>query len=82
MGGWAFWKVMENGGTVAPDGNQTPITPWLYQKLTHYIDSSALNGRNLLAFQFHNQAKRDSKNGGIRLSNQLKGRYVIYDYFY
>jgi hypothetical protein len=57
---------------VAPDGSQTLITPWLSQELAHYVGFSARNDRNLLAFQFHRQAKRDSKNGGIRFKNQIK----------
>jgi hypothetical protein len=52
---------MENRENVAPDGSQTLITPWLRQELNQYVDSSAPNGGNLLAFQFHRQAKRDSK---------------------
>jgi len=73
---------MVNRETVASDGSQTLITPWLRQELINYVDSSASNGRNLLSFQFHCQAKRDAKNGDIRLSNPIKWCYVMYDYFY
>jgi hypothetical protein len=73
---------MENREIVAPDGSQTLITPRLHQELTHYVDPSAPNSGNLLALQMRRQAKTDSKNGGIRLSNQMKWRYVMYDYFY
>ena len=63
---------MENRETVALDESRTLITPQLRQELTRYVDSSAPNSRKLLAFQFHRQARRDSKNGGIRLSNEIK----------
>jgi hypothetical protein len=73
---------MENRESVALDRSQMLITPWLRQEWTNYFDSSAPNGRKFLDFQFNRRAKRDSKNSGIRLSNQIKWRYVIYDYFY
>ena len=65
--------MMENRENVTPGESQTLITPELPQELNHYADTSAPNGRNLLAFQFYRQAKRDFKNGDIRLLNQING---------